>query len=352
MNFMKGSLFHRSTEPEEVEIIEESGGGVLAVWGSPGCGKTVTAVKIAKHLASQKKNVALLLCDMTAPMMPCICPPSELECDKSLGSIFAAQRISVNLIKHNLTTHKKLSYLTMLGLRKGENEYTYAACTKQQAEELIRGLREIAPYVVIDCSSYIANDILSAVALMEADSVLRLANCDRKSIGYLSSQLPLLRELHWDEDKQYKAASNIKPLQAADRIGQVLGSVAFQLPHSQELEEQYLEGTLLNDLSMKDSKAFRKEIERICKEVFGGLATRETIPYLLLPRLPSRRKPSRSRPRHMTSPLRKIPEGLFLRKPRSPPRRAMYSSLPRPRGCPSRRFSLRYSPTSPVPMPP
>ena len=228
----------------------------------------MTAVKIAKHLASHKKNVALLLCDMTAPMMPCICPPSELECDKSLGSIFAAQRISVNLIKHNLTTHKKLSYLTMLGLRKGENEYTYAACTKQQAEELIRGLREIAPYVVIDCSSYIANDILSAVALMEADSVLRLANCDLKSIGYLSSQLPLLRELHWDEDKQYKAASNIKPLQAADRIGKVLGSVAFQLPHSQELEEQYLEGTLLNDLSMKDSKAFRREIEKICKEVF------------------------------------------------------------------------------------
>lgn len=110
MNFIKGSLFRRNTEPEELEPVVESGGGVLAVWGSPGCGKTVTAVKIAKHLASQKKNVALLLCDMTAPMMPCICPPSELECDKSLGSIFAAQRISVNLIKHNLTTHKKLSY--------------------------------------------------------------------------------------------------------------------------------------------------------------------------------------------------------------------------------------------------
>lgn len=36
-------------------------------------------------------------------MMPCICPPSELEVDRSLGSIFAAQHISVNLIKHNLT---------------------------------------------------------------------------------------------------------------------------------------------------------------------------------------------------------------------------------------------------------
>lgn len=107
MNFLKGSLFRRNTEPEELEPMEESGGGILAVWGSPGCGKTVTAVKIAKHLAAQKKNTVLLLCDMTAPMMPCICPPSELEVDKSLGSIFAAQHISVNLIKHNLTSNDK-----------------------------------------------------------------------------------------------------------------------------------------------------------------------------------------------------------------------------------------------------
>lgn len=268
MNFLKGSLFRRNTEPEELEPMEESRGGILAVWGSPGCGKTVTAVKIAKHLAAQKKNTVLLLCDMTAPMMPCICPPSELEVDKSLGSIFAAQHISVNLIKHNLTTLKRLPHLTMLGLRKKENEYTYAPCTKQQAEELIRGLREIVPYVVIDCSSYIANDILSAVALMEADSVLQLASCDLKSVGYLSSQLPLLGELKWDKDKQYRVASNIKPFQAADRIGQVLGSVVFRLPYSQELEEQYLAGELLADLSMKDSRAFRKEIDRICEEVF------------------------------------------------------------------------------------
>ena len=38
---------------------------------------------------------------------------------------------------------------------------------------------------------------------MEADSVLQLASCDLKSVGYLSSQLPLLGELNWDKDKQY-----------------------------------------------------------------------------------------------------------------------------------------------------
>lgn len=100
MNFKKASIFRRGGDEAEAAQPVDTQGGVLAVWGSPGSGKTVTAVKIAKHLASQKKNVILLLCDMTAPMLPCICPPSDLECDRSLGSVFAAQHIPVNLIKH------------------------------------------------------------------------------------------------------------------------------------------------------------------------------------------------------------------------------------------------------------
>jgi MinD-like ATPase involved in chromosome partitioning or flagellar assembly len=134
---------------------------------------------------------------------------------------------------------------------------------------VLDNLRKIAPFVVADCGSYIANDILSAVALMEADSVLRLANADLKSVSYLSSQLPLLRDFKWDAEKQYKVACNVKPRQAGEQIGQALGSVAFTLTHSPELEEQYLAGNLLADLSLKDSRPFRKEIEKITREVFG-----------------------------------------------------------------------------------
>lgn len=268
MNFIKKSIFHRSDDELEQETQAESG-GILVVWGSPGSGKTVTAAKLAKALADKKKNVALLLCDMTAPMLPCICPSSELDCERSLGSILAVPHVSDTLIKNNCVTHKRLSHLTVLGMLKGENEYTYPPYTERQATELLDGLRELAPYVIIDCGSYIANDILSAVALMEADSVLRLANCDLKSVGYFSSQLPLLKDSKWDADKQYKVASNVKPQQAADHIGKVLGSVAFKLPYSQELEEQYLAGTLLSDLTMKDSRSFRKELDKIIGEVFG-----------------------------------------------------------------------------------
>lgn len=269
MNFKKKSIFTRSAPAEDAIQQEAVTDGILAVWGSPGSGKTVTAVKIAKYLADRKQNVVLLLCDMTAPMLPCICAPSELEGEHSLGSILAATHVTEPLIKHNLVTLKKNSYLTILGMKKGENEYTYPPYCEVQAKELIHELREVAPFVVVDCGSYIANDILSTVALMEADSVLRLANADLKSISYLSSQLPLLRDSKWDADKQYKVAANVKPQQAGEQIGQALGSVAFTLPHSQELEEQYLAGTLLADLSLKDSRQFRKEIEKITKEVFG-----------------------------------------------------------------------------------
>lgn len=268
MNFKKAGIFRRSSEGSEQPEVQNDSGGMLAVWGSPGSGKTVTAVKIAKMLSAKKKNVILLLCDMTAPMLPCICSPDELECERSLGNILAAARIGENLIKHNLVTLKRSNYLTVLGLLKGENEYSIPPFTEKQAIELLDGLRQIAPYVIVDCGSYIANDILSAVALMEADSVLRLANCDLKSISYFSSQLPLLKDAKWDADKQYKVAANVKSFQAADHIGKVLGSVTFKLPYSQELEEQYLDGNLFSDLSLKDSRAFRKELEKIIEEVF------------------------------------------------------------------------------------
>lgn len=69
MNFMKNSIFSRGSG-EDACAAPEKANQVLAVWGSPGCGKTTVAVKLAAYLAQQKKDVALLLCDMNTPMLP------------------------------------------------------------------------------------------------------------------------------------------------------------------------------------------------------------------------------------------------------------------------------------------
>ena len=269
LNFKKGGLFSRKENIEPLEIEPENTAQILAVWGSPGCGKTTVAVKLAKYLADRKKNVVLLLCDCTTPMIPCICPPGELEGDHSLRSILAANSITESLVKNNCNTHKRMSHLAVIGLQKGENENCYPPVNERLLRELMGMLHDIDSHIIIDCGSSIYFDELSTIAILEADAVLRLINCDLKSVSYLSSQQEYLRMAGFDFDKLYKAISNVKSNEASQNMEQVLGSAVFTLPHSPELEAQVLAGNLFADLSLKDSRGFRKEIQKISEEVFG-----------------------------------------------------------------------------------
>lgn len=133
----------------------------------------------------------------------------------------------------------------------------------QSLEELIRSIEGIAPYVIVDCSSYITNDMLSSAALMEADCVLRLSYHDLKSVSYFSSQIALLRGAKWDSEKQIKAASNIAPEQKTQDTADCI------LYHSPELAAQFQAGDLFENLSHRDSRAFNRELKKICREVFG-----------------------------------------------------------------------------------
>lgn len=136
MNFTRNSLFQRNLEPEE-DNRSEPEGGVLAVWGSPASGKTVVSVKLAEYLARKKHNVLLIFADMTTPPLLCICASTDLEGEKSLGSILAATHVTENLIKKNCMFYKKNDYLSMVGMLKGENVFTYPPYEQTQAAELI-----------------------------------------------------------------------------------------------------------------------------------------------------------------------------------------------------------------------
>lgn len=242
---------------------------VLAVWGSPSCGKTTMAAKIANYITGKGYDVALLLCDMDAPPLPLLVPPSDIETEKSLGSILAAVKIHENLILQNSITIKKNPHISIIGMLKGENTFSYPKYTQIQAHELIEGLKDIVDFVIVDCSSHLSDDVLSTVALIESDCVLRLINCDLKSISYLSSQLPLLADSKFKTDKQLKVANNVKSIHSGENIEQILGGVTFTVPYSSLVETQYLNGELLRNTPVKrDTKEFRRVIEEIAEEVF------------------------------------------------------------------------------------
>ena len=263
--FSKGKM-----EREEPKNVMAPHGGVLAVWGSPGSGKTTVSVKLAQYLTSKGNNVIIIFADMTTPAIAYVCRPDDLVEEKSLGSILAAAHVTDELVKRNCSFHKGNRYLSMIGMLRGENKFTYPPYEQEQAKELLISAEMIAPFVIIDCSSHISTNLITGTALMMADSVIRLCGCDLKSVSYYNSQLPLLADnQRFDADRHICVASNVLPNQAAREIEKSMGSIRCQIPHSLEVETQFLEGDMLKDYEFKESRGFRKAIEAISKEVFG-----------------------------------------------------------------------------------
>ncbi|MDR0819641.1 MAG: ParA family protein [Oscillospiraceae bacterium] len=240
-------------------------GKVTAIWGSPGSGKSTIATKVAYRLAEQGRETSLLFCDTTAPMLPCVCPPGEIERERSLGSVFAAAHATANLVSNNLTTLKRSDKLKMLGFLKRENAQSYPQCSERLAAELIDCLREIAEYVIIDCSG--SYDALTLAALKSSDVTFRLVSGELKSVSYYSSQLPLLAELAPNLDAHLRVAANTRPLRFWEHINQTLSRTAFALPYSAEVERQCADGNLLSELKSKDGRLFARELDKIISEI-------------------------------------------------------------------------------------
>ncbi|MBE5863222.1 MAG: ParA family protein [Lachnospiraceae bacterium] len=244
-------------------------GGTVAVWGSANCGKTVTSIKLAERLTGMGRNVLLIFADPETPVFSYGCPPSELMGDGSLGRVLAAPRVNERLVKENCVFYKKNKYLSMLGWRKGENRFTHPAFSDARVTELLKAAEAVAPFVIVDCTSRISTDVLTANALLLADSVVRMTGCDLKSVSYFTSQLPLLSDAKWNLADYVKVAGNVMPNEARGNADGILGKAAFQIPHSLEVEKQFLEGELFSELCYKESRAFRSEVARLSMEVFG-----------------------------------------------------------------------------------
>lgn len=241
---------------------------ILAVWGSPASGKTLTSTKLASMLSKKKKDVVLLFCDPFIPSIPVILPCLETA-GKSLGSVLSAAEVTQEKIYSNCLTFKKNSYLTLMGYQKGESVFTYPTYTKSSAVDLLIQLRHIADYVIVDCTSHISADVLSTTALEISDTVLRLGSCDLKGVSYFSSQLPYLSGRRFNPDRHIKILSNFKNTQPKNEIKECYGGVDYELAYVPELEEQYHAGGILDVSKSKDGRMYEDILKAIAKEVFN-----------------------------------------------------------------------------------
>lgn len=235
---------------------------VIAVWGSPGSGKTSLSVKLGQEIYNNKKSTILLLHpDMSVPVLAVLFPNRKTNELYSIGIPLSKTDISPEEVTAQIITTKNIQNLGFLGYAAGENKYTYPAPTEDKIKAMLSVLRTLADYVIVDCVSS-HGDIISTIVIKEADTILHLSTPDLKSMAYFSSQLPLFA------DPAYKTAGHISILNIPDAdlympvddVKAYFKDIIFTLPFSIELKQQMLSGGLSEMLKDKKYRAKLAEI--------------------------------------------------------------------------------------------
>ena len=241
---------------------------IIAVWGNPSSGKTVTSMKLAKELESKKKNVIIIFADLFCPVLSTVMPSVDVK-SRTLGSLLSKPHIKQIDIMQTVIPYPKHEYIGIIGYKNGDNIFTYSEFLAERVAEFISQIRQVTDYIIIDCSSVLTEDGFTTIALQQADKVLRLCNADLKAFSYFTSHLPLISRAKFNSDSHIKVLSNIKPLQEELTFRSVYGDVYYTLPYVKEIEAQFYSAGLLDPLSGRDARKYNAEIKKMAWEVFG-----------------------------------------------------------------------------------
>ena len=240
---------------------------MLAVWGSPGSGKTLTSILLARSLAAKDKIVILVLCDLNAPMLPVVFPDEDPE-ERSLGVLLSSPEVNQDMVLQNLLLSG--DNLGVLGYRKGETINSYPGYVGSKASELLVLLKHQVDYVIVDCNSVLSGQDISSIALQEADAVLRLGSSDLKGPSFMQSWLPVIEmDRRFKSSRHLKALTGIRTKLPWKEISEAYGGVNYHLPYAFEIEQKFQLGKLLEPIRSQEGKDFEKVIHRIIGEVLN-----------------------------------------------------------------------------------
>lgn len=239
----------------------------IAVWGSPHSGKTTTAVQLACFAARAGREVILIMADASKPSMPVLLPSQTVHAD-SLGELLSCGEITQDRILNSCIIPGHAEHLSLLGYRAGENERTYPEYTREQAKDLFLQLRHMAQLIIVDCSSMLCHNLLSATAFDTSDRILLVGDCRLISPAFFNSQLPLVKDRLSKKHPLIPLINNVRPSDPADEYVQGIEGDAQVLPHADEIETNLNSGRSFERLMTKTGRQYEASLEQVWKEVF------------------------------------------------------------------------------------
>jgi len=241
----------------------------IAIWGSPGSGKTTLAVKLSDFL-SKEHSVVVVFCDRTNPPLPYLFPKHRDKEIKSIGTALSAIDITEEKVMSSATVGEN-GNIIYLGYAGGENMYSYPSFGIGRANAFMNLVDTLADYVIFDCPSVFVGDAMTEAALKGADCVFRLYNPTLQSFLFFESQLPLMNS------EDFKSSSHLKILSRTDNEVPLPESEAVsfmnkcdgRITHRKKIKVQMIEGTLPGT---KPGRTYTRDLMKLAKMADPTLA--------------------------------------------------------------------------------
>ncbi|MGN0679265.1 MAG: hypothetical protein ACI4JS_06340 [Oscillospiraceae bacterium] len=218
---------------------------MIAIYGNSGSYKTTTSISLARAIGAKDKyaNIIIVGNDATKPLLPIIAP-FESKFTGSIGRTLSVVDFSEDAIYKNI--YMATDRIGVLSYNIRENANTYALVSHNRIDDLYVQLRRLANYIIIDCTSDVSRDVLTAKAIINADEKIELLTCDLNGLVFDGSQEPIL------QSEQYSLRNTIRLLALDSRFKQdeaamtnALGRISGKIPYSSKVAEYLNQGVLL-----------------------------------------------------------------------------------------------------------
>jgi hypothetical protein len=237
-------------------------GLIVAVWGSPGAGKTSVSTAIAwaliKKVSVKAPYIMLAGNDRFIPALGLLLPEAEIDPKvKSISDLLMMPEVTTDDIWNNIVVHPAADNLCIMGNKKGDQASSFGDGEDVAAKRFIRAARDTMAVTVIDCGNPI-QDILSYHALREADIVISLLEPDTKGVLFYKSMQDYF-QVCYESAKinilalSYTHYTTIAPENSIEQI--IDRHIDMAIPYSFEEHQRFIEGKLFSDYKF-DSKKY------------------------------------------------------------------------------------------------
>lgn len=221
---------------------------IVAVWGNPGCGKSVFCCNLAKVLTANKQKAIIINADSTTPMLPIWQPDRMLETDLSIGNVLSSLEINTAIIAAHVTVIKSHPFIGLMGYAAGETPFSYPEPKYERIKLLITESAKLVDYIILDCSSNMLN-FFTATSIEAADLAIRILTPDLRGINYLRAHKPLLTDARFHYDEHLTFAGLARPFHAIDEFSHLVNGLDGLLPYGKEIERCGTQGEMFKTLA-------------------------------------------------------------------------------------------------------